>query len=520
MKSKLEKFISIGADKFKNFISIMRSSFWPINSNELKKFIPMILILFGALFSYTIVRTIKDTLLVNIAPEKGQILPWAKVFFVTPGSVLFVLAYAKLSNICSRERLFLYTLIPFLAFIGLFAFVLYPAHDVISMSVDSMHVWRDRFPFLAPFVTLFGCWSYTIFYVMAEIWGNVGISVLFWQFANQITTTTEAKRFYPLFGLWSNLGLICAGLLLKYAEDVLAYFAPAGSDVGFSMQLKVLCAFSVLGGVLMGVVYVWMHRYVLTDSRYYNEASLVKKGKEPKPKMSIGESFRFLIHSKYLGYIAVLVLAYGISINLVEVSWKSAVSEYFKGNRVAYTAFMGNQFIYTGIVTMALIASCQSFIRIFGWRVGAIITPLVSMITGGLFFVFLLCQDQPFIANVCAFLDMAPLYLAILLGLAQNCLTKGAKYSVFDPTKEMAYIPLDEEMKVKGKAAIDIIGGRAGKSGGGLINMVWSTAFMGSVSGFFSAVWASLMLVSVWWIWAVNRLAKLYNQKVTESGEK
>lgn len=40
-----------------------------------------------------------------------------------------------------------------------------------------------------------------------------------------------------------------------------------------------------------------------------------------------------------------------------------------------------------------------------------------------------------------------------LTGTVQNILSKATKYAFFDPTKEMAYIPLDQEAKVPRQAS-------------------------------------------------------------------
>lgn len=85
---------------------------------------------------------------------------------------------------------------------------------------------------------------------------------------------------------------------------------------------------------------------------------------------------------------------------------------------------------------------------------------------------YLLTIFAPAFEPVAAVLGTTPLMLAVLVGAAQNILSKSSKYSLFDPCKEMAYIPLDYESKTKGKAAIDVVGNPLGKSGGAMIQQV------------------------------------------------
>jgi len=94
----------------------------------------------------------------------------------------------------------------------------------------------------------------------------------------------------------------------------------------------------------------------------------------------------------------------------------------------------------------------------------------------------------------------------------QSLLSKTGKYALFDPTTQMSYIPFDEESKVKGKAAIDVLGSRLGKSGGSLL-LQGLVLIFGNILDAAPAV--AILFYSVLCVWclAANRLSVMFIEK-------
>src|SRR5260221_14528695 len=103
--------------------SKIRAALWPIQGTEMKKFLPMAIMMFFILFNYTILRDTKDTLVVGASGAEA--ISFLKFWGVTPSSILFVVLYAKLSNILSKENLFYACILPFIIFFVSFAFIIY-----------------------------------------------------------------------------------------------------------------------------------------------------------------------------------------------------------------------------------------------------------------------------------------------------------------------------------------------------------------------------------------------------------
>src|ERR1700733_4730545 len=109
----------------------LRSFFWPVYAYELKKLLPMFFMFFFISFNYTILRDTKDTLIVTGPGSGAEAIPFLKFWGVVPCAIIFMVIYAKLSNILTKEKLFYSAIIPFLIFFGAFALFLYPNIDVL-----------------------------------------------------------------------------------------------------------------------------------------------------------------------------------------------------------------------------------------------------------------------------------------------------------------------------------------------------------------------------------------------------
>lgn len=479
----------------------VRSFFWPVYTYELKKLLPMLLMFFFVNFNYTVLRDTKDTLVVTASgPETILFL---KTWAVAPCAVIFLLMYAKLSNILSKENLFYAAIAPFLVFFTLFVTVLYPNRELLHPNASADYI-QSFLPLgLHGLVAVYRNWTFSLFYILSELWGSAVLSLMFWGFANEITRVTESKRFYTLFGLGGNVAMLISGPAIVYFSDVRTKLAPGVDPWQYSLNF--LMGMVVVAGFATIAIYWWMNRNILTDARYYDPAE-EKKGKKSKPKLGIMESFAYLAKSKYILCIAILVIAYGISINLVEVTWKGQIKAQYP-NPNDYNAFMGKFSFLTGFTTIIMLFVGGYIIRKKGWGFAAMITPIVLLITGALFFSFIIFRDN--LTGFVAYMGTTPVMLAVIFGMLQNIMSKSTKYSLFDPTKEMSYIPLDQEQKVKGKAAIDVVGARLGKSGGAFIQQ-GLVIFLGTVAAITPYVAGAMLVVIVLWLFAVKALNKQF----------
>lgn len=482
---------------------------WPVHFHELKKLIPMLLIFFLLFFGYNVLRTMKDVLVITAKSSGAEVIPFIKVWVMFPGSILMTYVFTRLSNRLTTEIVFYSMLGIFLTFFTLFALVIYPLRDSLHP-----HEMADNLQAALPlgfkgFVAMIRYWSFTSFYVMSELWSNIILAMLFWGFANQVTQLGEAKRFYGLFGIGANCSGIVAGIasayFCQYDENSINPMKDFDENT-WQHSMNILLALVVGAGVLAMGIFRWMNTKVLPFLPQHVADSAVRE--KVKGRMSMRENFGYLFKSRYLLCIAAVVISYNLVINLVEVLWKHEVRLLYPHPN-DYSIYMSHVTTVIGVIaTLTSLLISGNLIRKTGWTFTALLTPMILLLTSIGFFSFFFLKGQMSDVIISLF-GTTPLAIVVFFGTAQNVLSRAAKYTIYDSTKEMAFIPLSTECKIKGKAVIDGICNRLGKSGGSVIYQTLLITFS-SITASAPYVAGFLLVIISIWTGAVSLLGKKF----------
>ena len=156
------------------------SSKFPVSKTELPHFAYMSFMMFLFIYVFTTVRDTKDTLVVSNCGAES--IPFLKLYAVMPCATAFIVLYSKLSDILDKKMLFYVTLVPFFVFYGLFAFVLFPNRDGIHfLPSSSLGVGGAT----SAAMNLLRYWSYSLYFVVSELWASAGVPLLFWQVSEE-----------------------------------------------------------------------------------------------------------------------------------------------------------------------------------------------------------------------------------------------------------------------------------------------------------------------------------------------
>jgi len=480
-----------------------REKLWPFQTFELKKMLPLIFIKFLISLNYGILTCLKQTLVVNSKGAGAEVIPVLKGWFVLPVAILITLAYSKLSNVLKKTTLFYTFLGGFILIIFMYGYVLYPNLDNFSPHASADFLTEFFGGKFTHWISVYRNWIQSMIFITAELWGSVVILLLFWGFVNQITTVGEAKKSYTIYIAAGDLAALMVGPIIHLITKQM-------HSTDFASTVQTMSTIVCITGLFIMAVYWWTNKYVLTDHRFYTPPKEIPKNLVKK-KPTLLESLKHITKSKCLLHIAILVIGYGLAVNIVEVTYLANLKKLYP-NHNDYLAFTGIAFSSVGFTSMLIsLFVCGGVIRKFGWHFTAQISPWVVGLSGITF--FLLVMNQEALSPLFMKFGLNPLLFIVFFGAFQNIISKVAKYSFFDPTKEMAFIPLDEEEKVKGKAAIDVVGSRLGKSGSswiqvGLIDLLGTSSVL-SITQYLLPV---VIATAIFWSYSVKQLSKIFNE--------
>jgi AAA family ATP:ADP antiporter len=416
----------------------------------LKKRGLILLQFFLIIIVYHTLKDLKDTIVITASDAGAEIIPFIKIWGMLPLAVCASYFFAKFYSRFGREKTFYifgsFLLINYL----IFAFILYPFRDLFYLESVSNYL-QIILPVGAKgFVAMISYWHYTLFYLTAELWSMLILSILFWSYVNDTTSLEEAKYFYPLCMFIGNVAGIVSGQFSHYLCHHLSDLISWQSTLQWMISLVCVC------GLLIMFI---NQRLTLTTT----PSSMQRKENKHRSSASLKDNIIAILRSGPLFCIAVLVVGFGLTTNLIEVVWKESIRQVHPTPQ-AYNAYINQLTSLIGILAVCVALLSRWIFQKFTWTQIALVTPVCLLVTSFAFFSSLIIPKD-LLGEWANFLQTTPTYLTVTLGSIYYVFGMSAKYTIFDTSKEMAFLSIDSEERTRAKSVIDSIGSRLGKSG-------------------------------------------------------
>ncbi len=352
-----------------------------------------------------------------------------------------------------------------------------------------------------------------VFFVWVGIF-NVMIIAQAWAFANDVYTTDEGKRLFPLIGFGASAGAVCGSYITTILESVgtTQLFLLAGMILGVSLAItnfidsrerkrtEATVDETLTTGMLpaaTGQFRAETGEFKIVTEEYQNESGLFtiiseddEKAIEEEKPQSTGGAMQLVFRSRYLLLIALMMML---------LNWVNTTGEFILGRTVAAAAadavasgtsgglteqeyvrnFYGSFF---SVVNLAALAAqlflVSRIIKYFGIRAALLVLPVIAFIG----------------YTILAFF---PTPAAVRWAkTAEN----STDYSLPNTVRNVLFLPTTREEKYKAKQAIDAFFWRAGDLLSALLVLVGVNILLFQTRHF---ALFNLLLVAVWIVLAV-----------------
>jgi len=444
--------------------------------------------MFFILFLANVFRVLKESLL--IAHMGVESLSYIRILLQLPLSLLIIYVLATLKKKYTQQRIFNSVLWFYFFFMVVFTNLLYPYMEVLSLPLYLKTYLLHVAPALNKFIPVVDFWPLTLLYLLADLWPLLIYVNCFWELSNRLVSTQEASKIYPLYNVLGQSNLFLTGFVLYYLSSfsIKHYISSLGFDfVRYVGNVAVL----VIAIVLL------LYNYVLANYDRFDRSDTAAK---PKQRLSFTQTARLLWDNKHIANIFFCTLLYYAIICTIETLWFHSLAVHYTTSSLI-GGYQSQTLLLIGASTLFFALIGRYLLQKWGWYGVLQTLPYTMLISSlGLMGVY------------GATLSPKSVWITLYLSTGMYVMAKSMKYTFFDVTKEMAYIPADEHLKFYGKLSADTLANSVGKVIGNVFPFLFFAIYWRRSFDGLAALCLSLLLVllSSCWIYIAARLRVSY----------